>query len=150
MRISIIDRLIGFILLILLFLSSCTNSNPFWDNLSKDQIFSLVQDNHEFLQECIDTGDFEKAKQIEGIKDVYSSEKGSYIEFYCGGTGLASSSSYYGFYFSPDDVPLAVAVIPTEKLVPQDDGYGYNEPKGDNKYYTERILENWFYYEAHY
>ena len=43
------------------------------DNLSKQQIFTLVQDNHEYLQECVDAKDYEKAEEISGIKSVHSS-----------------------------------------------------------------------------
>ena len=72
------------------------------------------------------------------------------MEFYCGGSGLVPSSSYYGFYYSPDDLPLAVDVTLTENLGPEGDGFGWGEPDGDNRYYTERIMKNWYYYESHY
>ena len=89
------------------------------DNLSKQQIFTLVQDNHEYLQECVDAKDYEKAEEISGIKSVHSSSwsEDSYVEFYCGGAGIVPSSSYYGFYFSPGDVPLAVDVTQKKNSV---------------------------------
>lgn len=119
------------------------------DALSKDQIFSLVQDHHDFLLRCITDNDSDRAKEVTGIQSVRI-EKDVYVEFYCGGSGLVPSSSYYGFYYSPDDLPLAVDVTLTENLRPVGDGFGWEEPDGDNRYYTERIMANWYYYESHY
>ena len=125
-------------------LSSCA------DNLSKKQIFAVVRDNHAFLQECIDEGDYDRSLAIRGIQDTYADRKESYVEFNCGGAGLVPSSSYYGFYYSPLDIPLAVDVTVTENLIPKADGWGWKEPNGDNIYYTERIMDCWYYYESHY
>ncbi len=119
------------------------------DALSKDQIFSLVQDHHEFLLQCITDNDPDRAKEVTGIQSVRI-EKDVYVEFYCGGSGLVPSSSYYGFYYSPDGVPLAVDVTLTENLAQEGGGFGWEEPDGDNWYYTERIMDNWYYYESHY
>lgn len=119
------------------------------DALSKDQVFFLVQENHDFLLQCITDNDSDRAKEVTGIQSVRI-EKDAYVEFYCGGSGLVPSSNYYGFYYSPDDIPLAVDVTLTENLNPQGDGFGWEEPDGDNWYYTERIMENWYYYESHY
>ena len=122
------------------------------DALSKDQIFSLVQDHHDFLLQCIADNDPDRAKDVTGIQDIHV-EKDTYVEFYCGGSGLVPSSSYYGFYYSPDDLPLAVDVTVTENLRPEGNGFGWKQSggwDGDNWYYTERIMENWYYYESHY
>ena len=119
------------------------------DALSKDQIISLVQDHHDFLLRCITDDDPDRAKEVAGVQSVRI-KKNEYVEFYCGGSGLVPSSSYYGFYYSPDDIPLAVDVTLTDNLGPRGNGFGWEEPGGDNRYYTERIMENWYYYESHY
>ena len=122
------------------------------DALSKEQIFSLVQEHHDFLLRCITDHDPDRAKEVTGIQSVHV-EKDAYVEFYCGGSGLVPSSSYYGFYYSPDDLPLAVDVTVTENLRPEGNGFGWKQSgglDGDNWYYTERIMENWYYYESHY
>ena len=136
------DRL-GYVLIVSAFAGSVS------DALSQDQIVSLVQDHHDFLLQCITDNDPERAKEVAGIQSV-SIEKNHYAAFDCGGHGLIPSSSYYGFYYSPKDIPLAVDVTRSENLVPQGDGFGWEEPDGDNRYYTERIMENWYYYESHY
>ncbi len=134
-------------LVYLVFAAMMTGGN--YDALSKDQIFSLVQNHHDFLIQCITDNDPDRAKEVTGIQRVHI-EKDVYVEFYCGGSGLIPSSSYYGFYYSPDDLPLAVDVTLTENLGPEGDGFGWEELDGDNWYYTERIMENWYYYESHY
>ncbi len=120
------------------------------DYLDKNQIFSAVQENQVMLRECVLGNDPEQAKQIRGIQSVRYDADEDYYEFSCGGAGIVPASSYYGFYYSPKDAPLAVDVTQTENLSPVQDGYGWREPKGDNSYYTERIMENWYYYESHY
>ena len=125
-------------------LSSCAG------DLNRKQVFTIVQENHAFLQKCIDEGNYDRSLEIRGIQNTYTGGKGSYVKFYCGGTGLGPSTSYYGFYYSPTDAPLAVDVPETETLTSFDDGWGWSEPNGDNSYYTERIMECWYYYEWHF
>ncbi len=125
-------------------LSSCA------DNLSKKEIISLVESNPTFLQQCVDESDIERALDIEGIKKIYENKRKEYIKFYCGGAGLVPSSSYYGFYYSPANKPIAVEVTETNNLIPKGDGWGWKEPDGDNIYYTERIMDCWYYYESHF
>ncbi|MBR4331536.1 MAG: hypothetical protein IKP72_02555 [Clostridia bacterium] len=120
------------------------------DNLSKNQIFSAVRENQAFLLDCVAGSDPEQAKQIKGVQSVRYDADEDYYEFYCGGAGIVPASSYYGFYYSPQDAPLAVDATQTENLSPVQGGYGWRETKGDNSYYTERIMENWYYYESHY
>lgn len=69
------------------------------------------------------------------------------VEFYHSGFGIAPSGVYYGFYYSPDNVP--VAILDYDSLLKPS---GYEEwmwsGAGDNGGMTKRIKENWFYYEA--
>ena len=50
------------------------------DALSKDQIFSLVQEHHDFLFQCITDNDPDRAKEVTGIQDIHV-EKDAYVEF---------------------------------------------------------------------
>ena len=117
---------------------------------SKKQIINLVQNNQAFLMQCIEEGEPEKATELRGIQSVSRDPFSPVIEFYCGGTGLVPETSYYGFYYSPDDRADTIGFTGPENLIEQGDGFGYHEPAGDNRYYTERIMENWYYYEEHY
>ena len=120
------------------------------DNLTRDQIFSLVRENHAFLRQCIDANDPDRALALQGIQKAHVDQEEGYVDFYCGGAGLTPSSSDYGFYYSPADLPLAADVTATNQLTPQANGWGWKQPDGDNTYYTERIMDCWYYYESHF
>ena len=65
-------------------------------------------------------------------------------EFFYTATGLQDGSVEYGYYYSPDDVPLFQGE-------PYRRGYRiYGIPDDRTDWcYSERICENWFYYEIH-
>ena len=129
-------------------LSSCSI------NQSKKQVYRIVQENQAFLKECIDEGDYNRLSQIRGIENTTVGKEDSFVKCNCGGSGLVPSSSYsgfyYGFYYSPMDIPLVVDVTKTENLSSMDGGWGCKEPNGDKSYYTERIMECWYYFESHF
>ena len=62
-------------------------------------------------------------------------------------TLTARGSTYYGCYYSFDDVPLPFQNADVSLV---QDGHEYWEwqAEGDNHGSTERITENWFYFEA--
>jgi len=69
------------------------------------------------------------------------------IEFFYSGKGLVPSSVYYGFYYSPDDMP--VSVMDGNRPLKSVSEYEWEwTGVGDNGGITKRIKENWFYYEA--
>ena len=93
-------------------------------------------------------GDMQALKrEIDGVSDVdfYTGEH-AMIEFFVKGRGIAPASVYYGFYYSPDGVPLAFQNA-KNGLVPSGNGWEW-KAGGDNRGYTEQISGNWYYYEA--
>ena len=82
----------------------------------KKEIFAIVQDNQSVLQGCVETNDYEKAKQLDGVEDVNYYQAGPWTEFYCYGEGIAGSGAEYGFYYSPDDTPLGIYYTEEEEL----------------------------------
>lgn len=69
------------------------------------------------------------------------------VEFYYCGVGLVPSSTYYGFYYSPDDVPTPYQNT-NDKLVAVSDAQWEWSDGTDNGGRTKRVMKNWFYYEA--
>jgi len=121
-----------------------------FNNSNKDKIVKLVNNNREFMNECVEDKDYEKIHEIRGIKKItpyYLSGNELYIDLYCYGSGLVPSSTYHGFYYSSNDEPIGFQAAPV-KL--ESDGYGWKwiESNGDNRYYTEKIADHWYYYEA--
>lgn len=68
----------------------------------------------------------------------------SYQEFFYTATGLQDGGVEYGYYYAPDDDHFLHGE-------PYRRGYRtYGIPDDDTDwYYSERICENWFYYEIH-
>lgn len=85
------------------------------------------------------------------IKDVTAitngiSDSPSFIEFDCSGEGFGSAMTYCGFYYAEDDLPIGWSGENVE-LTQYEKGWRYEEEGAGNIYYTERILDNWFYYQ---
>ena len=123
------------------------------DNLSKKEIFELVNENYAIIVEDVSENDFTDTKKIKGIKEVYSDT--DVIDVYCGGAGIGSATSYYGFYYSPDDLPKDAWCgssfgRTSDELNPEGKGFAIKYSNDDNCYYTEKIRDNFYYYEAHF
>lgn len=82
---------------------------------------------------------------VSGVQEVVYYPESGMVEFLCGGFGLAPSSSYTGFYYSPSGVPLNLQ-YPDQALTKTDAGWQYQEPDGDNQFETEKITDCWYYY----
>ena len=69
------------------------------------------------------------------------------VEFLISGFGLGSASSYYGCYYSPDDVPLAFQNTDAELTQCGHDSWKWSG-EGDNHGKTIKIIDRWYYFEA--
>ena len=69
------------------------------------------------------------------------------VEFQTSVFGLAPSSTYSGFYYSPEDVPLGFQSAQVD-FVESGGCWLWEEPEGDNRQYTEKIADHWYWYEA--
>jgi len=93
---------------------------------------------------------FSRLLNIDGIMEIEDGMAGSrfFIDFDCGGTGFGSAMTYYGFYFTEDNLPIGWDGEEVD-LQHKGDGWTYKEGDSDNIYYTERIRDHWYYYEMH-
>lgn len=69
------------------------------------------------------------------------------VEFLISGIGFGSATSYYGCYYSPDDVPLAFQNTQAELTKCGEKSWKWSG-QGDNQGKTIRIMDNWYYFEA--
>jgi len=117
------------------------------DRADKDDVFDFVSENEEELLKAIENGDFSEYENRGFIKDIEADE--TVIDFSCGGAGMGSATSYVGFYYSPEDDMAAVWCAPysEDSLIASGDGFSW-QGDGDNRYYTEHICGNFYYYEA--
>ena len=134
------------VLVIIIFLVK----NIFFNKSIKEQIFDTVNDNAQTILTDIEEHDFTDSMNIGKIEDVTVLEQG--VDFYCGGKGIAPSSQDYGFYYTEDDLPKAIwcGVKYCDDSLLVEDGNGYSTDYQHNYYYTEKIRDNFYYYEAHF
>ena len=117
---------------------------------NKYEIKKLVNNNLDFLNECIQSETYDKIYELEKVKDIKKwplDDNGFYIDFYHHGYGIASNTTYIGFYYVSEDKPTGFQGYP-KKLEPKGKGWQWKELNGDNWYYTEKIADHWYYYEA--
>lgn len=119
-------------------------------NSEKRKIKTIVNSNLDVLSESVDNNNYNKAHKIEGIEKIrpyYLGDNNEFVDFYCYGSGLAPSSIYYGFYYANPDEPTGFQATRVEL---ESDGHGWKweESNGDKYYYTEKIVDHRYYYEA--
>lgn len=61
----------------------------------------------------------------------------------------AWGKTYRGFYYSPEDIPLGYQNTGME-FSPQGKGWYWEEADGNNTMYTERIMDQWYWFEMHF
>ena len=129
----------------MLMFSACGNRPT-----SKERVLAVFEEQKELICEKIadyGAGDEVEWDDLEGVLTVSVRVNGT-IEFECIVEGILTSSFQAGFYYSPDDEPAYVGWFmfnSLDELVEDGDGYSYSDGT-DNRYYTERICENFYYY----
>lgn len=132
-------------LLMLMNLTACFFEREY---LTKEEIFRLVEDNEELLLASVQSGDFSDVVALDAR--ITATAGKVYVDFYCGGRGLSVSGCDYGFYYSEDDLPLVCHswVNSDDALQAQGKGWYKQEADGGDRYYTERIVACFYYYES--
>lgn len=118
------------------------------NSADKADVFEFVSKNEKELLNAINGGNFSAFENKGFIKAITADE--TVVDFSCGGAGVGSGTSYVGFYYTPDNDMTAVWCAPpsVSSLIPSGNGFEWQEPNGDNRYYTEHICGNFYYYEA--
>ena len=119
------------------------------DRTDKEDISQFVCEKETELLEAIESGDFSQFENQGFIHEIDRDKK--VVDFSCGGAGMGSGTSYVGFYYTPDDDMAALSWCGPHSaaaLKPAGNGYEWQESNGDNRYYTEHICGNFYYYEA--
>ena len=113
----------------------------------RKQVLGAFEVQKELIFEKIEkhiAGDEAGWDELEGVREV-SAYRDGIIKFMCIAEGIVTSSVEAGFYYSPDDAPAYVGWFPNIRLAEDGDGWSWSDGT-DNRYYTERICENFFYY----
>lgn len=132
------------VLMAVCLLSACSSNLT-----SKESIENLYTKNETLFIDAVSDGSFSDLEKISGVQKVLVWDE--YVDIQCGGSGLGSSTHYYGIFFSETDNLCAVDVSgPRDELVKDGSGYRYKQSDGDNEYYVEPLGNHYFYYEAHF
>ena len=152
MRKNIINT--AFIILLVILCGGCNredvNQRELINNYVKEHEATLNEVINEIksLEEIDEKDIIKKLPDDIKISYIYKANTRNYVDFSVD-EGLTSSSHYYGFYYSTLNEPITVMAIFGEKEV-FENGYKIQEQGNEDWYYTEKIVDNFFYYEAHY
>lgn len=80
------------------------------------------------------------------IANVWDGEH-EIVEYIVVSRGIVPSSSYYGFFYSPDGVPVSFQNSGAE-LTRQGENEWVWQGQGDNHGYVELLQPHWYYFEA--
>lgn len=115
-------------------------SNPFL------RVKTFIYLHHDQIEESL--LDHNGVPVISGVRSVNTwPGEHEMTEFILICSGFGSETTYYGCYYSWDDVPL-VFQNGKEHLVQHCHEYWKWQGKGDNRGATQKILDHWYYFEA--
>ena len=113
----------------------------------REQVLGAFEAQKELIYEKIEAhlaGGEPGWDELEGVLEVSTYNDGV-LKFMCVAEGIVTSSVEAGFYYSPGDTPAYVGWFSNSKLAEDGDGWSWSDGT-DNRYYTERICENFYYY----
>lgn len=144
---------IRYIILISIIMNASNDNNPY---NNYNDIAKYVNENYEELEhiaiEYINGNEVEKPKYVRSISvhspnELYVHTDNTIVEFDQGGSGLVSSSTYYGFYYSENDIPAAFQNSSKELTEYEKNKWSW-KGTDDNHGSTIKIRDNWYYFEA--
>lgn len=123
-----------------------------WYSNPERRIFSMVERNREkyevVVTQLLNGETTADAVDVSGVRDVdVIMGEHVIVDFFVTGFGLAPSSTYYGFYYSPEDLPL-MYMDGMAKFTEYETGAWKWQGIGDNDGIIKKIADCWYYYEA--
>lgn len=116
----------------------------------EDEIVSFVEENKielEEISEKVLNGDEEiKDYKTVVIDGTWGNGDNQIVQFMYEGVGIASAGKYYGFYYSPNDIPQSYQC--EKKVVTDGDDSWKWTSGGDDGGITKKICDKWYYFEA--
>lgn len=121
----------------------------------KEKVFGFVEDEEELLRKAAENA--ENSDFIDTIDSIDASEivdsgegldiaktVGGVIKFRCGSEEISAANCEWGFYYSPQDIPVNFYGFGRDsKLEEVGNGYAFS---GSYEFYTEKIRDNFWYY----
>lgn len=142
--IKIVKRLAMAAFGILLITFICSMLTPY------KRINHYINRNHENMELACEGylvyGETDKEYDGIEIQGIFGLDK-KIVQFYYTGFGIAPSSKYYGFYYSPEDIPACYCNDRFHLNEITNDEWSWNGD-GDNGGIIRKIRDKWYYYEA--
>ena len=123
--------------------------------LPENRIFRFVKTHQSELQGFIQDNLQNLVNEKESVPNEFLKCRIEYVsdgivpivQFNFLGIGITPASTYYGFYYSPDDLPHVYwnYDAPLKKINTNEWSY---QMDGDNHGTTKRIRQNWYYYKV--
>lgn len=111
----------------------------------------FVRGNHENLERYAQSALTQGDADSYGFWSVHAYPEQGMVQFNTGGSGLAPATTYEGFYYSAGDVHIPFQGWDLEMDIQGDTAYWYEDPEtSDNWGRSTRIMENWYWFEAHF
>ena len=124
--------------------------------ISKNSTFRYVQNNQTELAEIalgVIDGEIKTPYQCDDYTAQYykaATVKEPIVEFFGRGFGIAPSGCYTGFYYSPKDIPVRFQGTGTVMEAYKNGWAWVYHETGDNNGYTEKICDNWYWFEFYF
>lgn len=125
-----------------------------WYSNPERRIFAMVERNlkkyENAAQQMLNGEISASGVAVSGVHDVdVIMGEHVVVDFFVTGYGLAPSGGYYGFYYSPEDLPVTY-MDEMAKLTEYETGAWAWQGDGDNKGVIKKITNCWYYYEAYF
>lgn len=112
----------------------------------KAETIDFVLQHSDVILESAKTGDYSK---VLALKDLYIKEEQEYIAFLYGAVGFITDGTYYGFYYSPDDIPINIESGWPLRQNEANQCWEWKYDESENHFFrTQRVLSQLFYYES--
>lgn len=119
---------------------------------SREHAAALFQQNRSAFDfaaaQAVERGSGQGISRPPGVQDVtFWDYEGTAVEFSMGGSGLGSSTTYWGIQYVPSGERLGFQGSRLEGWISDGDGWCWEESGGDNRCYIQELDERWYYYE---
>ncbi len=119
---------------------------------SREYTAALFQQNRSAFDsaaaQAVERGSGQGISRPPGVQDVtFWDYEGTAVEFSMGGSGMGSSTTYWGLQYVPSGERLGFQGLRLEGWISDGDGWRWEESGGDNRCYIQELDEYWYYYE---
>jgi len=111
----------------------------------KAETIDFVLQHSDIILESAKTGDYSK---VLALKDLQINKIQEYVAFLYGAVGFLTDGTYYGFYYSPDDVPINIEYGWPLQQNETDQCWEWKDESENHFFRSQRILSQLFYYES--